>query len=371
MHSLAHRRVLVAALSVFVALAVAACTLAYTTLKTDVTVTVDGKSRDVSAIADTVDEVLEAEGVEIGPRDLVAPGLDEAVADGTRISVQYSRPLELTVDGEQQTHWVTATNVADALDQVGAGYGHADLSLSRSADISRSGARLEVVTPKQLIVSLAGRKAQKRKVVALTAGDALAELGVEVDRDDIVKPAAGKAVEDGDKLVYTKMRVVTKKVGREQVDYSTVERDDAESYEGEENVVEEGRAGLRNATYRLTFRNGELADRKLVKAKWLRKPVTRVVEVGTKESGPNFAGGSTVWDSLARCESGGNWAINTGNGYYGGLQFNLGTWRAYGGAGYPHQQSREYQIMIAERLRAATGGYGSWPACSRSLGLPQ
>jgi hypothetical protein len=77
-----------------------------------------------------------------------------------------------------------------------------------------------------------------------------------------------------------------------------------------------------------------------------------------------------VWDSLAQCESGGNWAINTGNGYYGGLQFNLGTWQAYGGTGYPHQASRETQIAVATRLRDATGGYGSWPSCSAKLGLP-
>ena len=78
-----------------------------------------------------------------------------------------------------------------------------------------------------------------------------------------------------------------------------------------------------------------------------------------------------MWDQLAQCESGGNWAINTGNGYYGGLQFSLSTWRAYGGPGYPHEQSRETQIAIATKLRDANGGYGAWPACSASLGLPQ
>jgi hypothetical protein len=77
-----------------------------------------------------------------------------------------------------------------------------------------------------------------------------------------------------------------------------------------------------------------------------------------------------VWDTLAHCESGGNWAINTGNGYYGGLQFSLGTWQAYGGTGLPSANSRETQIAVATRLRDATGGYGSWPGCARSLGLP-
>lgn len=75
-----------------------------------------------------------------------------------------------------------------------------------------------------------------------------------------------------------------------------------------------------------------------------------------------------VWDRLAGCESGGNWAINTGNGYYGGLQFDLQTWQAWGGTGYPHQNSRAEQIRVAENLRAARG-YAPWPACSRKLGL--
>ena len=82
--------------------------------------------------------------------------------------------------------------------------------------------------------------------------------------------------------------------------------------------------------------------------------------------------GSTVWDDLAKCESGGNWAINTGNGYYGGLQFNLGTWQDYGGAAYaayPHEATREEQIAVAERLHAARG-YAPWPACRAKLGLP-
>ena len=84
------------------------------------------------------------------------------------------------------------------------------------------------------------------------------------------------------------------------------------------------------------------------------------------------AGGASVWDDLARCESGGNWAINTGNGYYGGLQFSHGTWHNYGGgefADYPHEATREEQIIVAERLRAARG-YAPWPACRAELGLP-
>ena len=82
---------------------------------------------------------------------------------------------------------------------------------------------------------------------------------------------------------------------------------------------------------------------------------------------PAVADGS-VWDRLAQCESTGNWAINTGNGFYGGLQFTLSSWQAVGGSGYPHHASREEQIMRAEKLLAIQG-WGAWPACTAKMGL--
>jgi resuscitation-promoting factor RpfA len=80
------------------------------------------------------------------------------------------------------------------------------------------------------------------------------------------------------------------------------------------------------------------------------------------------AEGGTVWDKLAQCESTGNWSINTGNGFSGGLQFTKSTWRAFGGEGLAHHASREEQIIVAERVLAQQG-WGAWPACSRKLGL--
>jgi resuscitation-promoting factor RpfA len=77
------------------------------------------------------------------------------------------------------------------------------------------------------------------------------------------------------------------------------------------------------------------------------------------------------WDAIAQCESGGNWGINTGNGFSGGLQFTPGTWAAYGGKQYAssaNQASREQQIAVAERVQASQG-WGAWPACARRLGL--
>jgi len=80
----------------------------------------------------------------------------------------------------------------------------------------------------------------------------------------------------------------------------------------------------------------------------------------------NVNGG--VWDKLAQCESSGNWSINTGNGYYGGVQFSAATWRSVGGQGLPHQNSKAEQIKRAQILQARSG-WGQWPACSNKLGL--
>jgi hypothetical protein len=76
----------------------------------------------------------------------------------------------------------------------------------------------------------------------------------------------------------------------------------------------------------------------------------------------------STWERVAQCESGGNWSINTGNGYYGGLQFNIDSWRWVGGSGYPHEATKAEQIHRAELLHERQG-WNAWPACSRKLGL--
>lgn len=86
-------------------------------------------------------------------------------------------------------------------------------------------------------------------------------------------------------------------------------------------------------------------------------------------TGANAAtGSSSTWDAIAQCESSGNWAANTGNGFSGGLQFTQSTWAAYGGVGAPQNASRAEQIAVAERVQAGQG-WGAWPSCSAQLGL--
>src|SRR5947209_13237823 len=113
-----------------------------------------------------------------------------------------------------------------------------------------------------------------------------------------------------------------------------------------------------------------------------RKPATSTVGVaklaftgavigggGIGLAGHAAAAPDNEWDRVASCESGGNWGINTGNGYHGGLQFSQGTWAAHGGGEYAtsaNQATRDQQIAVAERV-LATQGRGAWPVCGRGL----
>jgi len=87
----------------------------------------------------------------------------------------------------------------------------------------------------------------------------------------------------------------------------------------------------------------------------------------TAFAAPASAATTGQWDAVAQCESGGNYAINTGNGFYGGLQFTLSTWAAYGGRGAPQNASKSEQIAVAERVLAGQGK-GAWPVCGTGLG---
>ena len=364
-------RRLVVGLTTLVVAAVIGSTVGYRAMSTTVTLSLDGKQETVHTFGGTVGDVLREEGVELGPHDTVAPSPDQRLEDGSAITVLFGRQFHLSVDGKEKTYWVTSDTVAGALGEIGREFTDAHLSLSRGGIIDRSGASLDVVTPKRLTLVIAGHKPVHRDLPAATVSDALAELGVDVDDRDFAKPGLDTAVHDGDRIVFTDVKVVKRSVTDESVPYTVIRREDSSLPVGQDTVLRAGRDGLRDVTYRVILRNGEVYRRIVLTSSTSRDPIAEILRVGTQQPTANYAGGSTVWDRLAQCESGGNWAANTGNGYYGGLQFSLGTWQAYGGSGLPSNASRETQIAIATKIRDASGGYGAWPACSASLGLPR
>ncbi|MFF4653456.1 transglycosylase family protein [Streptomyces sp. NPDC001380] len=118
-------------------------------------------------------------------------------------------------------------------------------------------------------------------------------------------------------------------------------------------------------------RNGAAVRRNRVRAAVVAGAVAAVPAVGLVTATSASAASASTWDRVAQCESGGNWSINTGNGFYGGLQFTRSTWAAYGGTAYAStadNASRGAQIAVAEKVLASQGP-GAWPVCGPRAGL--
>jgi uncharacterized protein YabE (DUF348 family) len=356
------------------ALALAGTTFGYANLnKSVVTLAVDGHTAEVRTNADTVAALLRSRGIQVNDHDVVAPNLDAKVEDGTRVAVKFGRQVTFTVDGAAQTIWTTATTVDDALAALGMNLSGAELSTSRSSGIGREGLTIVVATQKKIIIIDAGKK-RTITTTGQTLADALAAAKIKVDGDDKLSASPQARLVNGAKFTFTDVEI-SSKTKKVKVDFDTVRKSSSKLNKGVTKVDTPGKRGIRAVTYKIVRHNDKIVKRTKIKSKLITKPKTEVILVGTKKtttstksSGGSSTPSGSVWDKLAQCESGGNWSINTGNGYYGGLQFSLSTWRAYGGSGMPNKASRERQIAVAKKLQA-DAGWGAWPACSSKLGL--
>ncbi len=277
-----------------IALALVGSGAAYATMSKTVTVTVDGQETQVRTFGDDVGAVLASKGITPGSHDSVVPAVDTAVSDGSRIAVRLGRPLELSVDGKERTMWTTATTVATALDQIGLRIGNAALSVSRGATIDRSGMALEVTTPKSVTLKVADAKARKHNVPAATVGELLRTVDAGVDRNDVVRPSRSAELTDRTKIVVTKIGTKTKRVPREVIPAPVREQEDDSMMVGETETVRAGSDGVRDVTYEVRFRNGEVVKRTVAKQQVLRAPVAEIVKVGTKTIDTG------VWDADRR-----------------------------------------------------------------------
>jgi uncharacterized protein YabE (DUF348 family) len=357
--------------AVAVAASVGAVAYANTSKPVDVVLAIDGRVTTVETSADTVRGVLQDQGIHVGPHDAVAPSLTSAVGNGGRIAVSYGRQLTLVVDGQPKTYWTTATSVSSALAQIGEHLSTgAQLSTSRSAFISRHGLRVSIDNPKHILLKVGPNPIRKATTTGITVGEALIDLHVHVDKNDRVSPLMARPISNGSKIVVTRVFVLTR-TRRMSVGYPTIVKDDSSLASGEVKIERDGTPGVDRVTFRVRGTNGKVASKHVVHRVVLRAAVPRVELRGTASTAGSYSGGSSVWDSIAACESGGNWAADTGNAYYGGLQFSSATWLGYGGGSYAptaNLASRDAQIAIAERVQAAQG-WGAWPVCSVRAGV--
>lgn len=340
----------------------------------DITVDVNGETMQLATFSTDVKGALEAAGVQVGADDFVSANPDDVLTSGETITVRTSKPVAVTVDGVEKQLSSTALTVQDLLGDMGdiapgAAVKAAGVDMDGDATVT-DGMKLEVVSPKIIQVNDGG-KVTYTSIAAKTVRDVIEARGIDVDEDDRVTPSMGTPVTEGMTIKVDQVST-TDYDATESFDAEPTYVDDPELEQGTEEVRVEGTPGERTVTRRLIMVNGAKESNEIINSKETRPASPATIARGTKEpaAAPAVADGS-VWDTIAQCESTGNWSINTGNGFSGGLQFTDSTWQAFGGGEYAAQAwqaSREQQIAVAQKVQAAQG-WGAWPACTAKLGI--
>jgi len=375
---------------------VATGAVAYGSAKKTVELDVDGEITTVSTFAGSVEGLLAEEGVRVTDKDLVAPAVDAALSNGADVVVRYGREVTVQTDGQQSDVWLTALDADEALDTL------ADRGTDMRLVASRSGADGRAALPLRLDADGPVNVVVDGQVLTAPDGSIgvnaiLDQQGIVLGEHDRVSVARDEAADPAVSLVVQRVAVAEVPTVT-PISFETVTEQDANRYADLAPVVkQEGVEGASTKVERVTTVDGVEESRELVSDAVTAEPVTKILVQGTKErpaptpapkattaapqassssssssaaaapAAPSTVGGD-VWAALAKCESGGNPATNTGNGYYGLYQFSASTWRAMGGSGLPSEASAAEQTQRAQALQARSG-WGQWPACSKKLGL--
>jgi uncharacterized protein YabE (DUF348 family) len=330
----------------------------------DVTVDVDGHETHVRTYESTVGAVLRDQGMQPGPHDALSPSPNAPVTDGGKIMLEHGRLLKLNIDGVEQDHWTRAQTIGDALRQLNVTPQGAWMSTAASNSIPLQGTTVAIRTAKAISLTDGASAPRSITTTDATIGDMLKAQHVVLGPNDAVNPGLQMQIKAGMQILVSRNGVSVLNV-TQSIPAPVKKVDDPTANEGTQTTVTPGVAGSEIVTYKVTKHNGHETSRSQLSVKVTKQPVTEVIKVGTKA-----LPGDAIWDEIASCESGGDWSINTGNGYYGGLQFNNPTWLSNGGGAYAPRAdlaTKSEQIAIADRVRSARG-YEPWQ-CAGELGI--
>ena len=255
---------------------VVAGTTAFATLHKTVTLDVDGSVTSLSVFGRSVEDVLDANGVQVGERDLVVPGLDALVADGSQIIVRHGREVVVEIDGERRTVWSTALTVDEVLAELGM-RGELRTSVGRSDPLGRD--VLRISTLKTVHVAVDGRTTDL-STTASTVREALTELKVVLGEHDLVSVSLDAAAVDGLAVMITRVDGVTR-TETVIVPFEVVRQDDPTLARGREVPSTPGRDGSKIVTYTAYEAGGVEVGRTVLTERVVVPPVNQVIRVGT------------------------------------------------------------------------------------------
>ncbi len=334
-----------------------------------VTLTVDGAQMTVATMKSRVIDVVKENGFEVGDRDDLYPAGNEPVHESESIVLRRSRPLQLSLDGENSRQvWTTASTVDEALAQLRMS-DKAPAAASRGSRVPLEGMSLPVVSAKTVQLIDAGVTRTVHLAAPNVAG-LLEAAGAPLLQNDAVVPPAWSPIVDNMQIQVTRIRI-DKVTERDPLPPDNQQIPDVTMNMSRSVIEDPGTPGTQDVTYAVASVNGVETGRLPVANVVVTPARDGVVRVGAKPGTevPPVADGPQ-WDALSHCEAGGNWATNTGNGFYGGVQFDQNTWERQGGLRYAPRAdlaTREEQIAIAEVTRARQG-WGAWPVCSGRIG---
>ncbi|MVU83033.1 DUF348 domain-containing protein [Nocardia sp. ET3-3] len=338
--------------------------------KKQVTFVIDGAKFVASTMRGDVRGALKDAGYGLSSRDDVSPSAGAQISDGSTITLNRAREVSLIIDGTPSKAWTTALTVAEAIPKLNLP-GDVFTSPSRPSPLPLEGAQLLITNPRTVELSDNGVPASLVRLAAPTVGELLQVQGHPLVNQDFVEPAASTPLTDGMKITVTR-KVVENRTERIPLDPPENIIEDQTLNMSRTVVENPGVPGTQDVTFAVSIVNGKEAGKDPIKSTVIVPAQPKTIRKGAKPGTevPPVQNGAT-WDALAKCESGGNWAINTGNGFYGGIQFDQNTWERQGGTRYAPRAdlaTREEQIAIAA-VTQSRQGWGAWPACTSRLGI--
>lgn len=336
--------------------------------------TVDGVPTQVWTTATTVDEALAQLGRDAGDYQLSADRGREIPLDGLALTAATLHAVTIDDRGTATSVVTPAATVGALLSAQGITLGANDRVTPAVGEALAEGTAVKIVTLPTVTVTDGTTASAPYVSDAADVAGLLAGQGIALGAEDVVTPAPETPLSDG--LQVSIARVSTTQVVQAEEIAQPADKkvNDSSLAKGTTTVETQGKPGSADVTYSVTTTNGVETARTEVSRTVTAEPVRSVIKVGTKSAtaaassssatsssaaAPTSSGSSGVnWDGIARCESTNNWSINTGNGYYGGLQFDIRTWLGAGGGQYAPRAdlaTREQQIAVAEVLYSQRG----------------
>ncbi|MEN1966472.1 ubiquitin-like domain-containing protein [Lentibacillus sp. N15] len=272
-----------------VALAVFSSLLLIEAQKSEVDITEDGEQRTVSTHANTVEELLNEEGITVSAHDELSADPNTELKDGMEITLNHAKRITVLMDGEEQEFYTMMQTVGAFLDKPKNGLSvskHDELSFNRGDEL-KDGMQLTIDKAFQITVNDGGKK-KKYWTTGVTVADFLEdnEITYEEDSKDRIKPKPGDQITKDTKIAITRIEKLPNIVLEEEIPFETETQKDNTLAKGEEKVLEDGENGIRELTYKAFKKNGKKKKGKLIDSEVTTDSQNKIIAIGTKEPDP-------------------------------------------------------------------------------------